>query len=282
MAKKATSAALQPLIQEFCQVSQGLWSEASRTKHRADFQRYVQFLVRTGRPLTVESLDLTMLLAYVEELSTTPIARGVWRGDRSALAAAAASAAPGQTRSRNTINSYMRPLRSLCTYLMSEGVLTSDPFIRAKRRGGGNPLLPSEETPAKGSTLNDLECLRRRCTGKDATTSATAPIIELMITTGARAGSICKVRMEDLDLERGRVRFARAKGGKTYEAILQPEARPRSSATSTVAAHACSARIPSAAIPSCAWALIPAGCSCRGRTATGRRRAVAVASRSAA
>ena len=55
MAKKAASAALQPLIEEFCQVSQGLWSEASRKKHRADFQRYVEFLVRTGRPLTVES-----------------------------------------------------------------------------------------------------------------------------------------------------------------------------------------------------------------------------------
>lgn len=225
MARKKVTPSLESLIEEFCQVSHGLWSEASRKKHRGDFDRYLAFLRRTGRPLTLESLELPTLLAYVEELSTSPVARGVWRGDRTALAAAAASAPPDQRRSRNTINSYMRPIHSLCIFLVSEGVLTFDPFARAKRRGGANPLLPSEDTPAKGATLQDLEQLRKGAAGNDAIDLRDRAIIELMLTTGARAGSICKLRVDDLDLERGFVTFAKAKGGKTYVAILQPEAR---------------------------------------------------------
>jgi hypothetical protein len=80
MAKKKVVPSLEALMDEFRQVSHGLWSEASRKKHRGDLDRFLAFLRRTGRPLTAEALDLGTLLAYLEELSTTPVARGVWRG----------------------------------------------------------------------------------------------------------------------------------------------------------------------------------------------------------
>lgn len=55
----------------------------------------------------------------------------------------------------------VRPLRALAGWLTDEGVLTVDPFRRARRFSSRNPLLPSEDTPTKSATLADVRALER-------------------------------------------------------------------------------------------------------------------------
>ena len=72
-------------------------------------------------------------------------------------------------RSRaNSVNAYVRPLRSLAIWLVDEGILSINPFRRSRRRAALNPLLPSEETPTKSATLDDLQALERGCAGEAA------------------------------------------------------------------------------------------------------------------
>jgi hypothetical protein len=68
-------------------------------------------------------------------------------------------------RAANSVNAYVRPLRSLVIWLIDEGLLTSDPFRRSRRRAALNPLLPSEETPTKSATLDDIRALEAGCAG---------------------------------------------------------------------------------------------------------------------
>ncbi len=71
---------------------------------------------------------------------------------------------PCRRRSRaNSVNAYVRPVRSLAIWLVDEGLLGVNPFRRSRRRAALNPLLPSEETPTKSATLDDLRALERGC-----------------------------------------------------------------------------------------------------------------------
>jgi len=71
-----------------------------------------------------------------------PRIHGVWRGSPDA-ARRSQAAGQAETLSANTVNSYVRPLRSLAIWLVDEGLLASDPFRRSRRRAALNPLLPA-------------------------------------------------------------------------------------------------------------------------------------------
>lgn len=82
---------------------------------------------------------------------------GVWRGLREP------SGADTERRSRNTVRSYVVPLRTLCTYLVAKGVLKRDPFAEAGRRSGDrrNSLLSTRRSRlcapgVRGRTRLDL------------------------------------------------------------------------------------------------------------------------------
>ncbi len=145
------------------------WGPKTRRKHTQDFRRFLGWLEAEGRPLTTESLDWRVLLAYVRHLELVPQVRGVWRGDKAAMERARA-ASTDFGPSKNTIRAYMSPLRTLCTYLLAEGVLKRDPFVEAKRRSADrrNPLLPSEERPYKSATAGDVAILLRATKGRTA------------------------------------------------------------------------------------------------------------------
>jgi len=149
---------------------------------------------------------------------------GVWRGGPDALARSLRHA-PVQTLSANSVNAYVRPLRSLAIWLVDEGLLALNPFRRSRRRAALNPLLPSEETPTKSATLDDIRALEAGCVGERPLDLRDRAIVSLLKTTAARNSSVRLLRLGDIDFERALIRFRRAKGDKTLDVALQPETR---------------------------------------------------------
>jgi site-specific recombinase XerD len=216
--------ALEPLIAEYCAIFGPSWKPATARKHRDDFSRFLDWLAATARPTTTESLDFLTLVTYVTDLRSRPRVRGVWRGARDARARSLA-AGHIQTLSANTVNSYVRPLRSLAIWLVDDGILVVNPFRRSRRRAALNPLLPVEDTPTKGATTEDLRALERGCQGDEALDLRDRAIVSILITTAARNSSVRLLRVEDVDLTRNLICFRRAKGAKTLEIALHPTTR---------------------------------------------------------
>ncbi len=215
--------ALAPLVATYTTLYGSSWRPLTRTKHAADFRRFLDWLRATGRPATTAALDFATLVAYVADLRTRPKVTGVWRG---APDARARSSARGiSTLSANSVNAYMRPIRSLCLWLVEEGILAANPFSRSHARAGHNPLLPKEETPPRSATLADLQAIERGCAGEGPLDLRDQAILSLLKTTAARNASVRLLRVEDLDVERAIIRFRRAKGDKTLEVALHPETR---------------------------------------------------------
>jgi integrase len=212
---------LRLLIAEYTATFGATWAPVTRRKHADDFARLTDWLETRELPETTASLDFPTLVDYVTDLRARPKVRGVWRGAPDALRRSLA-AGPIQTLSANSVNAYVRPIRSLAIWLVDEGLLSVNPFRRSRRRAALNPLLPSEETPTKSATLDDLHALERGCAGDRPLDLRDAAIVSILVTTAARNSSVRLLRLDDLDFERSVIRFRRAKGGKTLDLALQP------------------------------------------------------------
>jgi integrase len=213
--------ALAPLIAEYTATFGSTWAKVTRRKHRDDFARLTDWLEARGLPVTTDSLDFMTLVDYVSDLRARPKVCGVWRGGPDALGRSLAAGSI-ETLSANSVNAYVRPLRSLAIWLVDEGILATNPFRRSRRRAPLNPLLPSEETPTKSATLDDLRTLERGCAGDRPLDLRDQAIVSILVTTAARNSSVRLLRLGDIDFERSVIRFRRAKGGKTLELALQP------------------------------------------------------------
>jgi integrase len=220
---------LRPLIAEYTATFGSTWRPVTRRKHADDFARLIAWLTANGLPLTTASLDFPTLVDYVGYLRIRPKVSGVWRGGPDALGRSLRHA-PAETLSANSVNAYVRPLRSLVIWLVDEGLLSCDPFRRSRRRAALNPLLPSEETPTKSATLDDIRALEAGCAGEQPLDLRDRAIVSILKTTAARNSSVRLLRLEDLDFERALIRFRRGKGGKTLDVALQPETRATLSA----------------------------------------------------
>lgn len=214
---------LQPLIAEYTATFGSTWRPATRRKHRDDFARFVAWLEEHGRPVTTGSFNFSTLVEFVDDLRNRPKVSGVWRGDPGA-AGRSRAVGHAQTLSANSVNTYMRPLRSLAIWLVEEGIVAANPFSRSRRRRGLNPLLPSEETPTKGASIANLAALEQGCAGHDPLALRDRAMVMLLKTTAARNSSVRLLRIGDVDFTRGLVRFRRAKGGKTLDVTLHPQA----------------------------------------------------------
>jgi integrase/recombinase XerD len=212
---------LRPLIAEYTATFGSTWAPVTRRKHADDFDRLLDWLEAHRLPVTTASLDFMTLVDYVTDLRSRPKVSGVWRGSPDVLRRSLA-AGPVQTLSANSVNAYVRPIRSLAIWLVDEGILSINPFRRSRRRAALNPLLPSEETPTKSATLDDLHALERGCAGVGPLDLRDQAIVSILVTTAARNSSVRLLRLGDVDFERAVIRFRRAKGGKTLELALQP------------------------------------------------------------
>ncbi|MBF6607026.1 MAG: tyrosine-type recombinase/integrase, partial [Chloroflexi bacterium] len=216
--------ALRPLIAEYTMTFGAAWGPVTRRKHADDFARFTGWLEATERPLTTASLDFPTLVEYVTALRARPKVAGVWRGAPDALGRSLRAGSVA-TLSVNSVNAYVRPLRSLAIWLVDEGIIGVDPFRRSRRRTARNPLLPSEETPPKSATLADLRALEAGCAGDRPLDLRDRAIVSLFVTTAARNSSVRLLRLDDIDLVRSVIAFRHAKGGKTLEVALHPETR---------------------------------------------------------
>jgi integrase/recombinase XerD len=129
------------------------------------------------------------------------------------------------TLSANSVNAYVRPIRSLATWLVDEGGLAVNPFRRSRRRASLNPLLPSEDTPTKSATLADLQAIERGCVGDKPGDWRDRAIVSILKITAARNSSVRLLAISDVDLARDLIRFRRAKCGKTLEVALHRETK---------------------------------------------------------
>ena len=220
-ANRSPDLPLRPLIAEFAATFGSAWAPVTRRKHRDDFARFTDWLGARRLPATTASLDFLTLADYVANLRVRPKVAGVWRGAPDALGRTLAAGSI-ETLSANSVNAYVRPLRSLAIWLVDEGLLAVNPFRRSRRRASLNPLLPSEETPTKSATLDDLRALERGCLGDGPLDLRDRAIVSILVTTAARNSSVRLLRLGDVDFERSVIRFRRAKGGKTLELALQP------------------------------------------------------------
>jgi integrase len=210
---------LEPLIELFIATFGFAWRPRTRRKHRDDFTRFTDWLRAGGRPLTLASFDFLTLASFVAELRVRPKVHGVWRGAPGARARSLANA-DGAMLSANTINSYIRPLRSFAIWLADEGIQAQNPFRRSRRRSAYDPLLPTEETPPKGASLEDLRTLERGCDGDRPIDLRDRAIVSILTTTAARNSSVRLLSVGDIDFEREIILFRRAKGAKTHEIAL--------------------------------------------------------------
>jgi site-specific recombinase XerD len=214
---------LEPLIAEFCATCGLDWKGITRRKYRDDFARFLDWLADTSRPTTTAAFDVPTLAAYVAELRGRPKITGVWRGNpRRATALESQLGSP--RLSANSVSSYVRPLRAFAGWLADEGLVLVDPFRRARRWSSRSPLLPSEDTPTKSATLDDVRALERGCAGDEPLDLRDRAIVALLVTTAARNSSVRLLQVSDVSFARSTIRFRRAKGDKTLELALQPSA----------------------------------------------------------
>ena len=215
---------LRPIIDEFTATFGIGWGPVTVRKHRDDFARFLAWLEDAGIEPTTGALSFTTLAAYVDVLRHRPRVRGVWRGSPDALGRSLA-AGSAETLSANSVNAYVRPIRSLVIWALDEGYLAANPFRRFRRRAALDPLLPSEEAPTKSATLDDLRALEAGCAGGRPLDLRDRAIVAILVTTAARNSAVRLLRLEDVDPERSLLRFRRGKGGKTLLVALHPDAR---------------------------------------------------------
>lgn len=212
---------LADVMAEYVAIFEGDWKPATKRKYEDDFRRLRDWIGSQGLPATTEALDFGTLLRFVGHLKDQPAVRGIWRGDAAAAARARRNGTL-RTLSLNSVNAYMRSIKSLCLWARDQGIIDTNPFGRMYRRSRSHPLLPTEETPPKGATLDDLRALERGCSGSAPIDLRDQAIVSVLKTTGARNSSVRLLRLDDIDYDRNVISFKRAKGNKTFDVALQP------------------------------------------------------------
>jgi len=127
-------------------------------------------------------LDRSQLAAFVDHLLTE-------------------GAQPSTARSRQL------GVRRFAAWLVEEDEVDVDPFLGVK-----SPKL--DERVVEPLTDDDLRSLLKVCSGTDLRERRDAALIRFMAETGARAGEVVALTLDDVDLAQGTAVVRRGKGGK--------------------------------------------------------------------
>lgn len=110
-------------------------------------------------------------------------------------------AEPATARSRHLA------LRRFSVWLLEEGEIDTDHLVGTK-----SPKLDSKVVDPLGEA--ELRALIAACSGRDLRDRRDEAIVRLMLETGARAGEVVALAVEDVDLRAGTAVVRRGKGGK--------------------------------------------------------------------
>ncbi|NOP96956.1 tyrosine-type recombinase/integrase [Mycolicibacterium fortuitum] len=121
-----------------------------------------------------------------------------------------AGAEPSTARSRQLA------MRRFSAWLEEEGEIDTDPLLGLKA-----PKLDTKVTESLSD--DELRRLIKACGGKEFRDRRDEAIVRLMTETGMRAGEVCGLELDDVDLTRGLVTVRRGKGGKGRVAPFGPQ-----------------------------------------------------------
>jgi integrase/recombinase XerD len=118
-------------------------------------------------------------------------------------------AEPATARSRHLA------LKRFSAWLFDEEEIPSDELVTSKP-----PKLDQKIVPVL--TEEEIARLLKACAGKDLRDVRDAALVRLMIETGARAGEVVAMTLDDVDLSRGSATVRRGKGGKGRRIPIGP------------------------------------------------------------
>jgi integrase/recombinase XerD len=142
-------------------------------------RRFLDWTAEAGRPA---ALDRTGVNAFVAALLD-------------------AGAEPSTARARQLA------LRRFSAWLVEEGETDTDPLLGLKA-----PKLDAKVV--EPLTAEQITALVAACAGKEMRDRRDEALVRLMIETGARAGEVVALRVEDVDLAAGTAVVRRGKGGR--------------------------------------------------------------------
>lgn len=121
-----------------------------------------------------------------------------------------AGAEPATARSRQL------GMRRFSAWLAEEGEIDDDPLLGLKA-----PKLDTKVTESLSE--DELRKLIKACGGKEFRDRRDEAIVRLMAETGMRAGEVCGLTLDDVDVTRGLATVRRGKGGKGRVAPFGPQ-----------------------------------------------------------
>jgi site-specific recombinase XerD len=107
----------------------------------------------------------------------------------------------------HTARTRQQALRRFAAWLLAEGELEDDPLLGMKP-----PQL--DVKVAEPLDADELKRLIKACAGTSLRDRRDEAIVRLMGETGARAGEVCAMTVDDIDVRRGMAVIRRGKGGR--------------------------------------------------------------------
>jgi site-specific recombinase XerD len=170
----------------------------------------------TDRPLTIASLERTILIAYRQYLETLPQqARGSKRRRRGGLL------------SHHTVHSYLRSIKCLASWMKGAGHINHNPFLGANpyfKRKGVMPVLRADDRIPKIGKPSDVARLLDGCTGDRPEDLRDRALVWLHYSSGIRADDAVNLTISAIDFETGVLFIEDGKGDKDRQAFISPKA----------------------------------------------------------
>lgn len=116
----------------------------------------------------------------------------------------------------STARSRQLAMRRFSAWLEEEGEIDTDPLLGLKA-----PKLDTKVTESLSD--DELRKLIKACGGKEFRDRRDEAIVRLMAETGMRAGEVCGLTLDDVNLDRGLATVRRGKGGKGRIAPFGPQ-----------------------------------------------------------
>jgi len=185
-------------------------------RYRYNIVRFERWLVETGRPVTLASLERTILFTYRKHLETLPQQpRGSHRRRRGGL------------MSTHTVHSYLRSIKCLASWLVGAGHLTANPFLPVNayyKKKGVMPVLRADDRIPKIGKPSDVAILLAGCDGDAPEDLRDRALIWMAYSSGARAADAAYLTIRGIDFERGVLFFEDGKGNKDREGFISAAA----------------------------------------------------------